>query len=59
MSLLTLLQLNLFGSAPLVVKPEHAFAAAGRETAFTSTATRSRIFTAPARTRDFIAGSYP
>lgn len=55
MSLLSLFQLNL--RRQLVVKPEHAFTAPGRARSFTSTAARIRFHAAPARTRDFIAGS--
>lgn len=55
MGLLSLFQLNL--RRALVVKPEHAFIAPARTTAFAITATRTRNFTAPARVRDFIAGA--
>ncbi len=55
MGLLSLFQLNL--RRPLVVKPEHAFIAPTRATAFAATTTRTRSFSAPARIRDFVAGA--
>ena len=54
MSLLTLFQLNLTRSLPVVL-PEHAFVAGERVRNFTA-GERTRSFTASVRKRDFIAG---